>query len=278
MDFLIPHIQKENKKSIYSNTLFHYHLELKKAHWQNQKVILKRYSKKKHSDWEPQRFNKEIQITQKCSKFSEQGQPFLKCFGVFLYSSTLTIILEPFDTDLSVKIEKLRKDSKQFSEIELKKIVLRLMDGFCFLESIKVKHRDINPKNILIKGSGENIDVRIIDFGCSEIKQDGYPNTQNDKILISSMYRSPELIGKTQAEYNSFKADVYSLGLVFLLLSDVRIDIFGKNRKEYQTQLSEDIKQVKYNWLRNLIFKMLIRVEERLEFIGTKQFLCLSEN
>jgi serine/threonine protein kinase len=82
----------------------------------------------------------------------------------------------------------------------------QLVNGLAYLESVNLIHRDIKPKNILVKGN----QVVICDFGLGRIVNDMHM-TQNIQTL---WYRSPEiLLGKRN--YSS-KVDIWSLGCVIV--------------------------------------------------------------
>ena len=270
-----PCIQKESNRNIFSINHIDFYVEVKNAEWNNKKIVIKRYKKLKNSDWRPENFFREIQILQFCSKLAESGHPFQRCYGAYLESLSLTILLESYESELKIRIEKLRYLGKQFTEQEVKIIVLRLLDGFCVLESLEIKHLNINPSTILINGSEEKIDVRIIDISASDSRLNRIPFGKNDQSMMSEMYKAPELFEKNENMRSFKKADVYSLGLVFLQLSDVNINIYGKNRKKYQNKLIDEIRYVRYDWLRNLLVKMLDNVETRINFKALKDKLIL---
>ncbi|ERF72009.1 hypothetical protein EPUS_09390 [Endocarpon pusillum Z07020] len=83
-----------------------------------------------------------------------------------------------------------------------------LASALAYLHSIRVRHKDIKPQNILVKDST----VLLSDFGISKTWSD----TQSMSESISAMtpmYAAPEVAAH---ERHDTKADVFSLGLVFL--------------------------------------------------------------
>ena len=270
-----PTIQKESKRNMFSTYHINFYIEVKKGKWNDINIVIKRYKKLKKFDWRPEQFFKEIQILQMCSKLAESGLPFLRCHGAYLEKKSLTILLESYESELKIRIETLKSLDKQFTEVELKKIVLRLLEGFLMLERLGIKHLNINPSTILIIGSGEKIDVRITDINYSDSKSSGSSYCQNHQIIMSEIYKAPELFEKDENMRILKTADVYSLGLVFFQLSDVNINIHEKNSKKNQNNLKNEIRYVKYDWLRNLLDKMLDDVETRINFEALKKLLLI---
>ena len=90
------------------------------------------------------------------------------------------------------------------------------------LQTLQISHRDIKPENLFVDSSG---DLKFGDFGSSTSTL----GTIRFTIQGSPYYISPELRdgynnylegrGGPRIIYSPFKADVYSLGLIFLYLS-----------------------------------------------------------
>ena len=269
----IPKIQSEEGNSIYGYEHTNFHVEVKRGRWNNKNIVIKRYSKIKTSDWNPDIFTKEIQIMQKCSVLAQDGYPFLLCYGVHLTKDLLTILLESVEMDLGKKIDLYKMNNQKFTIEEIKRIVERLVGGFSLLEQSGIKHQDIKPQNILIGGSGNNIDVKIIDFSVSEFKLTGMATTHTAQAVTSAYYRAPELVGQVQTNYNAFKTDVYSLGIVFYQLYNVKLDIKNINDPSNQSKLLMDVDSINPPWLKNLLSKMFLGSSNRPTFRGLYQYL-----
>ena len=80
-----------------------------------------------------------------------------------------------------------------------------------------VVHRDVKPGNILIKRNGDQITVKVTDFGLSKISDTSDPakTAMFTTAAGTPAFMAPELF--TQNKYDK-SVDVFSLGLVFLAM------------------------------------------------------------
>lgn len=95
------------------------------------------------------------------------------------------------------------------------------LDGFVFLHSKGIAHRDIKPDNLLINMSAHEAPVvKIADFGYAKAFQDlDFSDSAPGTVVGTPFYVAPELIAKQQRhqkiDENDWKpADVYSMGVV----------------------------------------------------------------
>lgn len=97
------------------------------------------------------------------------------------------------------------------------------------MHSQLIVHRDLKLENILVSDRGR---VKIIDFGFG-IRT---PTDVNLKIFCgTSAYMSPEIVRKS--EYNGFKADIWSLGVVLYVLLTGKFPFKAKTEKELFTRI-----------------------------------------
>ena len=155
------------------------------------------------------------------------------------------VLMEAAISDWEVEIISRKKRNKYYTEEELLYILSNLISTLSFLQKKKISHRDLKPQNILYFGNNE---YKICDFG--EAKYNGYKNEKNNNketnldfddsnqtIRGTELYMSPILFKAVKykpnslTKYNSFKSDVFSLGLCILHASSLDTNILYKIRQ-----------------------------------------------
>lgn len=163
----------------------------------------------------------EIEILEELNKLKRKPLSFPNYYGYIKKKKgkiiKYKILLEYFPYSLENIIEQ----ENFLSFKKLKSIVYQLIDGLAFLQSMGLTHRDLKPANILYNEIDEKITIKIIDFGIS--KQE-VPSISQEMTLIGTInYFSPELLinynFKKNNEINSYKSDVFSLGLIIMKLT-----------------------------------------------------------
>jgi len=99
-----------------------------------------------------------------------------------------------------------------FSEIDSLRVLRQLVDALDYMHRVGVAHRDIKCDNILY--NPENKQTKIIDFGLSHCFTDS--NKMSHEYVGTPSNMPPELLSRQL--YHPIKADVWSLGIVFLEL------------------------------------------------------------
>ena len=138
------------------------------------------------------------------------------------------LLRPPTSTNLEILLGQFRKDEHspmygcRDSEW-LRPILLQsfgcLSCGLAYIHNLQVRHRDINPANILFEDEGGN-DLRVCrgrflwaDFGLAYKFDDLGKSTNQDKNVYLRKYAPPESSGpSTRGE----SADIFSLGCIFL--------------------------------------------------------------
>ena len=159
------------------------------------------------------------------------------------YNMFLNVLMEKGHYDWETEILNRKKSKSYYTEQELFYILSNLVGTFAFLQQKGISHRDVKPQNILC--FGKNI-YKICDFGEAKYqnKKKEKKNGNNKNLDISNqtirgteMYMSPILFNAIKlkpdslTKYNSFKSDVFSLGLCFLHASSLDIEILYKVRE-----------------------------------------------
>ena len=126
----------------------------------------------------------------------------IKCYDIIYDSENNNIIyfiLEYCDNTLDKIIYKNKN-----CENDIKYYFKQIVNGLSYLHKNNIIHRDIKPKNILIKN---NI-IKICDFGFSLLTNN---NNDNNIICGSPLYMAPEMLRNDIIDY---KSDIWSIGIV----------------------------------------------------------------
>jgi serine/threonine protein kinase len=134
--------------------------------------------------------------------------------------NNLYIIREFID---GVDLSSYRNNKSIFSLVKKegkKKIVLKILDAFIRLHEHKIIHGDIKPSNIMLTIAGDELKVKIIDFGLSIPFHHHLKREKENPLPFSLIYASPELM--LNYPESIFPAtDIYSLALtIYEFLSD----------------------------------------------------------
>jgi len=108
------------------------------------------------------------------------------------------------DGDLFQKISKFKKQSIQFTELQVWMILIGAVCGLKKLHELKIFHRDIKSANLFLEDDGA---ARLGDMNVSKVAKAGFLYTQTG----TPYYASPEVWN--DKPYNS-KSDIWSLGCV----------------------------------------------------------------
>jgi hypothetical protein len=160
------------------------------------------------------------------------------------YNIFLNVLMEKGDHDWEKEIINRKKSNNYYTEQELLYILVNLVGTFAYLQQKGISHRDVKPQNILCFG---NNDYKICDFGEAKYQNQNQNNKKSKKfdnldisnqtIRGTEMYMSPILFRAVKlkpdslTKYNSFKSDVFSLGLCFLYASSLNAEILLKVRE-----------------------------------------------
>jgi len=144
----------------------------------------------------------------------------------------LYIVMELMEGDLAqlIKDEKLKPNMQ-----DIKLIIYQILHGLKCIHSAHVVHRDLRPKNLLIKGSNT---VKIADFGMGRAES---VNMSYLEYTTSTMYRAPE--GFFPSMGYSGAVDIWSTACVMaeLILGRVFIKTeqhgFEEPKKEHLLQI-----------------------------------------
>ena len=147
-------------------------------------------------------------------------------------------IIELAEKDWEKEINDRKKNNIYYTEKELFIIMSQLISTLALLQKNHITHRDIKPQNILIS----NGVFKLSDFGeARTLKRTGIIIS---KVRGTELFMSPVLFHGlkhklAQVGHNTFKSDVFSLGLCFLFAASLNLNSL------YNIREINDIKLVK---------------------------------
>ena len=135
----------------------------------------------------------------------------VKVFGYFEANSSAYLIMA-FEEGVDLE-DWLRERSAPLSEAELTSLVLPMLDGLEAIHAEGLIHRDIKPRNIVIRGNGTPV---LIDFGAA--RRVGQEQTSLTA-LISPGFSPPEQYSSDPSAQGPW-TDVYAMaGVVYRMIS-----------------------------------------------------------
>ena len=230
---------------------------------------------------------KKLQIVQDfCNKTKCNG--IIKTYGS-LYEKTgieeykYYILMELAQTDWEEEIKYRNKHNLYYSEEDIFNMIQQLVQCYALLQKNNVSHRDVKPQNILLL----NGMYKVCDFGEARIisGKNGYIH---QPIRGSELYMSPILFDalnnhRLDVLHNSYKSDVFSLGMCIFFAATLSFDSLYDIREEKNMKIIKKILE-KYliphysTFLVNILYQML-QVDEDLRpnFIELEKFILYSK-
>lgn len=204
---------------------------------------------------------KEIDICKRLSEKSHIENSFLTYYGTVHSNDIIQLVMEAYPENLDSKINKMRNSKTCIPEALFLKVAFKLVNSFSIMTSLRIVHRDVKSSNIVVD---ENFDTRIIDFGSSLVENSGRTIRTDSYIVAGTLYflapEADEIFKNNlnrEGKYNIEKADVYSLGLVFinlLTLWDITDKNFVKNSAQWYVDNSlSHLKETTKNFLRQML-------------------------
>ena len=225
------------------------------------------------------KFIEDIEDTQKKLQIVHDFLKKTHCPGVIktygsLYEKTgieefkYYILMELAQTDWEEEIKYRNKHNLYYSEDEIFNMIQQLVKCYSLLQKNNISHRDVKPQNILLL----NGLYKICDFGEARIisGKNGYIH---QPIRGSELYMSPILFDalnnhRHDVLHNSYKSDVFSLGMCIFLAATLSFDSLYEIREEKSMKIIKKILE-KYliphysKYLVNILYQML-QVDEEL--------------
>ena len=115
------------------------------------------------------------------------------------------------------------------TEIEVQCYMFQIIQGLKYMHYRKIIHRDLKPENIFID---DKLDLKIGDLGYA-VKLNSI-DEKRKSLLGTIFYSAPEVIDRKNYDGYSFKADIWSLGVIMYNLLTGRLPFFDSNDKIYE--------------------------------------------
>ena len=192
------------------------------------------------------------------------------------------ILMELAISDWEKDIMSRGKALHYYSERELIYILKSLIKTFSQLQAENVSHRDIKPQNILIC---QNNIFKVADFGEAKELLKNKANTDNQTIRGTELFMSPILFRAVRnrrcaiVRHNTFKSDVFSLGLCMLYAATLTFNSIYDIRElvssiEIESVIKKYINGRYSEVFRKIIMKMLnYNEKERSDFIEMEKII-----
>ena len=163
----------------------------------------------------------------------------IKLYETFEDKRYLYLIMEECSGgELFQRLAMNAKNNKLYTEKDAAKIMKQILEAVNYLHSHGVCHRDLKPENILLSSMDECFQLKLIDFGLSQIIK------TMDNIMKGEVgtvyYMAPEVI---LGNYNE-KCDVWSCGVILYILLSGNPPFFAINKEE----LKQKICGIQYNF------------------------------
>jgi hypothetical protein len=196
------------------------------------------------------------------------GSYLIKQGNVYHYFELMDLCETDFEKEIKIR----SSYGSYFTEGELDNIIKQLISTLSFLQKQHITHRDIKPQNILIA----NGRYKLCDFGDIRVMKRGGLVVQ--RIRGSELYMSPILFyglrkGFQAIEHNTYKSDVFSLGMCLFyaacLSFDGPVEIREVNDMNMKLQILKKYMGARYSPKLIKIFHLMLQNEEsaRPDFI-----------
>ena len=238
-----------------------------------------------------EKFRNEIEIMSKCDHPN-----IVKLIEIYEDKRYYDIITEELcgGTLLERLMEKMEDDGETFSEKDAAIIFKQIISAINYCHKKGIVHRDLKMENVLFVDKGNNLDIKIIDFGLSQYSKFQLTSLNDlivgDKTITmfekvgTAHYVSPEVL---KGKYNQ-KCDIWSAGVILYAMLSGTFPFKGKSDKEiYKSILKRKYDYPDKIWkniskeAKDLINNMLCKQEKRFsaeQVLNHKWFKNLFQN
>lgn len=111
-----------------------------------------------------------------------------------------------------------------YTEMEAARIITSILSAIAYMHSKKVVHRDLKFENVLFVNTSPMSEVKLIDFGLSQV----YVDRKLTDVTGTIYTMAPEVLLGNHTE----KADLWSIGVIAFMLLASAVPFYGSNRRE----------------------------------------------
>jgi calcium-dependent protein kinase len=135
-------------------------------------------------------------------------------------------------------IDKLQNDNI-FTEREAAKIFKQMVSAICYCHKEGICHRDLKPENLLLANKKDDSEIKVIDFGLSNIFKDKQTGTETQMTtkVGTAYYVSPEVL---KGKYDE-KCDIWSAGVILYILICGDPPFNGSNDNEIYKKIKKKV-------------------------------------
>ena len=211
------------------------------------------------------------------------------------YNTVMYVLMEAANCDWEKEIINRCAKNAFYRETQLVQILTSLVKTFSILQKNGISHRDVKPQNILCFGEKG---YKISDFGEAKNSKNDIINKKNKNNYLyqdntmkqtlrgTELYMSPILFQALRTKpykliiYNSYKSDVFSLGMCFFLAScldyeglyEVREIISNPNKTKFVVNRYLNMKYSQ-KYINLLISMLQIYENDRPDFIELEKII-----
>ena len=238
----------------------------KAYHKRQQKFIaLKSFKDQTEESLEQIKIEDDILLAVEEIRKKNQNCCFLEYYGAFkLDPNNPNLLLLLMENGLTT-LDSILSAGKKYSCKELVYVLRNLINGFAILQKNGIANRDVKTQNIILvedNSAERHFVYKISDFGIS-CKLPPHKSTISVQTIsgLSKNYAAPEIIKFLNAcenndhfdvEYDPFKGDVFSLGIIALKMID-----YSYNKKSFENDKGFFSKLVGYESLIPILKQML---------------------